>query len=102
VTDSERRQASAVQAKVKKKARDEKTASAPRLHIKDVSDEALLAMTLRDVSRLQGVTVMKSTISTRMKNEAMGLREAAQTPPRTPRRYKPGAAWKRRFYGRQG
>lgn len=91
--------AAQVKAKAKRRAKESKV-SAPR-HIKDVSDEELDAMPRREVERLGGVSVKKATIFSRMKYEDMSLREAAQTPPRTPRKNKPSLSAKRRFCGHE-
>lgn len=87
--------------KVKEKVRRRGKASTgtPPTHIRDLCDEELNAMPLSEVVGLVGVTVTKSTISSRMANEDMSLREAAQTPPRTPKKHRPDQASKKRFYG---
>lgn len=97
MTLTEARQADEVKARVKALAAKSKS-QVPR-HIKDLSDAELNEMALCDVARLEGVPVNKSTIFIRMKDEDMSMREAAQTPPRTPRKHKPDQASKKRFHG---
>ncbi|MGP9633760.1 hypothetical protein ACT3R7_11905 [Halomonas sp. AOP43-A1-21] len=71
--------------------------AAPK-RLDEVSDAELEAMSMASVSKLEGCEVSKSTLFARINCEGMSVREAAEMPPKKPKKHKPSRVAKGRFH----